>query len=202
MLTANPPNLGGALETARRTIRDTNRAAEVVTRLRALFSGKIARSPNVDLNKLASEVLTLLSSDLQRNRVFVQTRFAQDLPTITADRIQLQQVILNLVRNACDAMSNVDERKRQAVIHTAREGHERVRLSVEDCGIGFEADTAERLFEAFYTTKNSGMGIGLSLSRSIIESHYGRLWAERRDGGGATFTFSIPIASLEGPSLG
>jgi len=201
MLTADPPNANGALETARRIIRDSNRAAEVVARLRALFSGKVARNQLVDLNEVTSEVLSLLASDLQRNGVFVQTRFADDLPTITADRVQLQQVILNLLRNACDAMTHVDDRRRQAVIHTTREGHEHVRLSVRDCGVGFEAENAERLFEAFYTTKQSGMGIGLSLSRSIIESHSGRLWAERHEDGGATFSFSIPISSGESSSV-
>ena len=195
MLTADPPNPTGALETARRIIRDSKRAADVVARLRALFSGKIARKPDVDLNDVASEVLALLASDLQRNRVLVQTRFAQDLPTISADRVQLQQVVLNLVRNACDALTQVDDRQRHAIIETARDGQDRVRLSVRDRGIGFDADNAERLFEAFYTTKHSGMGIGLSLSRSIIEGHQGQLWAEGRDGGGASFSFSLPIST-------
>jgi PAS domain S-box-containing protein len=199
MLSNASPNLPGALETARRMIRDSNRAAEVISRLRALFSGKVVRVPQVDLNEVASEVLTLLASDLHRNRVLVQTHLSQDLPSITADRIQLQQVILNLVRNAAEAMSNVDDRQRQAVIETARDGHEHVRLSVRDAGVGFEAENAERLFEAFYTTKDNGMGIGLSLSRSIIESHQGRMWAERRDEGGAIFSFSIPIDSSENP---
>jgi len=199
MLTADPPNLAGALETARRTIRDSSRAADVVARLRALFAGKIVRHHDVDLNELVSEVLALLSSDLQRSRAIVQTRLAKDLPMINADRVQLQQVILNLVRNACEAMSNVEDRQRQAVIETTRDGDECVRLNVQDRGVGFDAETGERLFEAFYTTKHSGMGIGLSLSRSIIEGHQGKLWAERREGGGAAFSFTIPIVS-QGPT--
>ena len=195
MLTADTLDVAGALENARRTIRDSDRAAEVVSRLRSLFSGRTARSSGVDLNEAAAEVVTLLSSDLQRNGVLVQTSFAEDLPLITADRVQLQQVILNLLRNASDAMSNVDDRQRLAVISTGRDGPDRVRLSVSDSGIGFDAQNAQRLFQAFYTTKEGGMGMGLSVSRSIIESHYGRLWAECPDGTGATFAFSIPVMS-------
>jgi C4-dicarboxylate-specific signal transduction histidine kinase len=196
MLTADPPNVAGALETVRRTIRDSNRAAEVVSRLRALFSGRTAKTVGLDLNEAAAEVLTLMSSDLQRGRVQVQTNFAPDLPRITADRVQLQQVILNLLRNASDAMSSIDDRQRLALIETQREGDDAVRLSVRDCGVGFDTENAEQMFQAFYSTKNSGMGIGLSVSRSIIESHRGRIWAESRDGGGATFAFSIPVEGV------
>jgi PAS domain S-box-containing protein len=196
MLTADPPNVAGALETVRRTIRDSNRAAEVVSRLRALFSGRTMKAEGLDLNEAAAEVLTLVASDLQRGRVQVQTNFAPDLPRITADRVQLQQVILNLLRNATDAMSNIDDRTRSLVIETRREGDQGVRLSVQDCGVGFPAENAERMFQAFYSTKNSGMGIGLSVSRSIIESHRGQIWAESRDGGGATFAFYIPVEGV------
>jgi len=194
MLTADPPNLAGALETVRRTIRDANRAAEVVARLRALFSGKTERSAGVDLNEATSEVLTLMASDLQRNRVQVQTNLASELPRITADRVQLQQVILNLVRNASDAMSSVEDRPRVAVVETSRDGAEAVRLSVRDCGVGFAPANAEQMFQAFYSTKDSGMGMGLSVSRSIIESHKGRIWAEPGEHGGAAFAFSIPVS--------
>ena len=111
---------------------------------------------------------------------------------VTGDRVQLQQVILNLLLNASDAMSGVDDRPRQLVIRTERDEGDRVRLSVQDAGVGFDPQSVDRLFEAFYTTKSSGMGIGLSVSRSIIESHHGRLWAAPNDGPGATFSFSIP----------
>jgi PAS domain S-box-containing protein len=192
MLSADPPNITGALEIAHRNIRDSRRAAEVIARLRALFSRNATRSPDIDLNEAAVEVVTLLSSDLQRNRVIVQTELATDLPKVTADRIQLQQVILNLLRNACDAMSDVHDRQRLAVIRTMRDGDGRVQLTVQDNGAGFELESAEAMFEAFYTTKSTGMGIGLSVSRTIIESHNGRLWAER-NAGGATFGFQIPV---------
>ena len=115
-----------------------------------------------------------------------------ELPPVQGDRVQLQQVILNLFLNASDAMSGVDDRPRQLVIRTERDEEDRVRLSVRDTGVGFEPQWVDRLFDAFYTTKCSGMGIGLSVSRSIIESHKGRLWATPNDGPGATFAFSIP----------
>jgi signal transduction histidine kinase len=122
----------------------------------------------------------------------LRTELADDLPLITANRVQLQQVILNLLRNASDAMADVDDGRRQLLIRTARDDGDRVRLTVQDVGVGLEAHVIDKLFQAFYTTKSSGMGIGLSVSRSIIEKHGGRLWAEPNDGPGATFAFSIP----------
>jgi signal transduction histidine kinase len=192
MLAADPPNVDGALETARRTIRDGNRASDVITRLRALFSKKDVTTEPVDLNEATREVITLLRSELQRSRVILGTELADDLPPVTGDRVQLQQVILNLLRNASDAMSSVDDRPRKLVMRTERDEDDRVRLTVQDTGVGFEPQAVGRLFDSFYTTKNGGMGIGLSVSRSIIESHRGRLWAAPNDGPGATFSFSIP----------
>jgi PAS domain S-box-containing protein len=205
MLDADPPNVDGARETVRRTIRDGNRASDVIKRLRALFGKKDATTESLDLNEVTREVIALSLSELQRNRVILRPEFTDDLPPVTGDRIQLQQVILNLLRNASDAMSNVDDRPRQLVIRTERDESDRVRLCVQDAGVGFEPQDMGRLFEAFYTTKSGGMGIGLSVSRSIIESHQGRLCATPNDGPGATFSFSIPRAS-EGvtgtPSIG
>ena len=196
MLDASPPNVDGARETARRTIRDGNRASDVVTRLRALFTKKEFTLESVDLNAATREVIALSSSDLQRNRVVVQSQLAADLPTITGDRIQLQQVILNLLRNACDAMIGVLDRPRQLLIRTENEDGNRVRLTVRDVGVGFDRREMETLFNAFYTTKGDGMGIGLSISRSIVERHHGRLWGEPNDDGpGATFCFSIPTVA-------
>jgi signal transduction histidine kinase len=192
MLDANPPNLEGARETARRTIRDGNRASDVITRLRALFRKEEFTLELLDLNEVTREVIALSLSDLQRNRVALHTEFAADLPIITGDRIQLQQVILNLLRNAADAMTSVDDRPRQLLITTEREEADRVRVSVRDAGVGIDRQSMNKLFEAFHTTKHDGMGIGLSVSRSIIERHDGRLWAEPNDGPGATFSFSIP----------
>jgi C4-dicarboxylate-specific signal transduction histidine kinase len=195
MLAADPPNVDGARETARRTIRDGNRASEVITRLRALYGRKDATIESVDLNEATREVLALSLSELQRNRILVQQELADGLPLVAGNRVQLQQVILNLLRNASDAMSAVDDRPRQLLIRTDGDEDDHVRLIVKDAGVGFAPQAADRLFESFYTTKNDGMGIGLSVSRSIIESHHGRLWATPNSGPGATFSFSIPRAS-------
>jgi signal transduction histidine kinase len=192
MLDTIPPDVVGARETARRTIRDGNRASDVITRLRSLFSKKDFTLEPLDLNEAAREVIALSLSELQRNRVVVQSEFADDLPSITGDRVQLQQVLLNLLRNASDAMADVDDRPRQLLIRTESDGRDYVRVTVRDAGIGIEPQGMDKLFEAFYTTKTGGMGIGLSVSRAIVERHRGRLWAEPNDGPGATFAFSIP----------
>ncbi len=194
MLAADPPDVEGAQETARRTIRDGNRASEVVSRLRALFGRKDTTRESVDLNDATGEVMALSLSELQRNRVMVRTELANDLPPVMGDRVQLQQVILNLFLNASDAMSSVDDRPRHLVIRTERDEGDRVRLTVQDAGIGLDPDHVKDLFQPFYTTKSGGMGIGLSVSRSIVESHHGRLLATPNDGPGASFSFSIPCA--------
>jgi len=192
MLDADAPNVDGARETVRRTIRDANRASEVVTRLRALFSNRDTTIESVDLNEATREVIALLLGELQRNQVIVRPELADDLPPVSADRVQLQQVILNLLRNASEAMSDVDDRPRELVVRTAADQGDRVRLTVQDAGVGFEPHGVDKLFESFYTTKSGGMGIGLSVSRSIVERHHGRIWAAANDGPGATFSFSIP----------
>src|SRR3954452_14378145 len=145
------------------------------------------------------EVIALSSSELQRSQVGVRAELADDLPSITGDRVQLQQVILNLLRNASEAMDGIDDRPRRVVVRTARSELDDVRLSVEDVGVGLDMVEVDRLFEAFYTTKTDGMGIGLSVSRSIVESHGGRLWATPNDGPGITQALSIPSATDDGP---
>ncbi|HET6842858.1 MAG TPA: PAS domain-containing protein [Candidatus Angelobacter sp.] len=195
MLTLDPPNVDGARETARRTIRDGNRASDVITRLRALFSKKDTIAERVDLNDATREVIALSLSELQRGRVILSYELADDLPLVTGDRIQLQQVILNLLWNGSDAMNTVHDRPRKLLIRTERDEGDRALLSVKDAGIGFDPQSMDKLFQAFYTTKNDGMGIGLSVSRSIVEQHQGRLWATLNDGPGATFSFSIPCSA-------
>jgi signal transduction histidine kinase len=192
MLTAGTPNVEGALETARRTIRDGQRASEVIARLRALFTKRDSTRELVDLNEATREVIALALNELQRNRVSLRPELADDLPLVTGDRVQLQQVILNLLRNASESMNGVGDRPRQLLIKTERDEGHHVRLSVQDAGVGLEPDAINRLFESFYTTKSDGMGMGLSVSRSIIENHQGRLWATPNHGPGATFSFSIP----------
>ena len=195
MLAADPPNVDGARETARRTIRDGNRASEVIKRLRALFSKKAPNTEPVDLSEATREVIALSLSELQRSQAILRTELADDLPPVTGDRVQLQQVILNLLLNALDAMSGVADRPRQLLIRTAQDAGNCVCVAVEDAGVGFEPQVVDKLFQPFYTTKNGGMGIGLSVSRSIIENHHGRLWATANEDRGATFSFSIPRSS-------
>ena len=193
MLDADPPNVAGARETARRMIRDGNRAAQVVARLRALFANTDSVAcDDVDLNDATREVLALTQTELRGNRVVVRTGFGDNLAHVTGDRIQLQQVIVNLLRNASEAMSDVQDRPRELLIRTEADGADHVRLSVHDTGPGLPDDVMERLFDAFFTTKTSGMGIGLAISRSIVETHQGRLWAINDPGGGAIFYLSLP----------
>ncbi len=169
-----------------------NRASEIIARLRTLFSKKEAAAESVELNEAAREVLALSSDELQRNHVILRREFANDIPRTTGDRVQLQQVILNLLRNASDAMSGVEDRPRVLVIRTEKDEGDGVRLTVRDSGVGKPPQDMERLFDDFYTTKSDGIGMGLSVSRSIIESHGGRLWATPNDGPRAKFSFSIP----------
>ena len=192
MLAAEPPNIEGARETVRRTIRDGNRASEVITRLRDLFRGRDLVVESVDLTETTQEVIALTLSELQRSRVILRPELDDKLPAVLADRVQLQQVILNLLRNASDAMVDIEDRSRELLIKTEPDGDDHVRLTVKDVGGGFVPQDMDKLFEAFHTTKKEGMGIGLSVSRSIIERHNGRLWATLNDGPGATFSFSIP----------
>jgi PAS domain S-box-containing protein len=192
MLMSDPQDLDGAQEAVRRTMRDGNRASDVVVRLRALFDRKESVLEAVDVNEAVREVLSLSRAELQRSGVTVRTELADNLQCVTADRVQLQQVVLNLLRNASDAMSTIDDRPKDLLIRTEREVSDGVRLSVRDAGVGFEPQSADKLFEAFYSTKNDGMGVGLAVSRSIIENHQGRLWAVLNDGPGATFSFSLP----------
>jgi PAS domain S-box-containing protein len=191
-LSADPPNIQGAREAAQRLIRDGNRASEVIARLRTLFTKKETTIDPVDLNEATREIIALSMSELQRDRVILRQELADDLPLVAGDRVQLQQVILNLLRNASDALSGIDDRPRELAIRTERDEGDGVRLTVKDTGVGIAPLDMERLFDAFYTTKSDGMGMGLSVSRSIIESHHGRLWVESNDGPGAAFSFSLP----------
>jgi signal transduction histidine kinase len=194
-LAMDPPNVERARKAVQRTVQDGNRAADVITRLRALFKKKDTTTESVQLNEIAREVIALSFGELRRSRVIVKSELADDLPPVFGDRVQLQQVILNLLLNARDAMAGVHDRPRQLLISCVRDADDRIRLSVRDAGVGFASQQAlEKLFEPFYSTKSGGMGIGLAISRSIVESHHGKLWATRNEGHGATFTFSIPRA--------
>ena len=196
MLASSPPNIVGASETAQRMIRDGNRAADVIARLRAMIAKRdtTALEP-VDLNEAAREVVALSRNELQRNGVILQWELSEDLPLVAGDRVQLQQVILNLLLNALDALANVYERAREITIRTHREDGEQILLAVRDTGVGIDTARAEAVFDSFYTTKTNGMGIGLSVSRAIIDGHHGRLWCSQNEGPGTTFLFTLPCAS-------
>lgn len=200
MLAAAPPNVDGACETARRTIRDANRASDVITRLRAMFTKKnLAREP-VDLNEAVREVLALAQRELQRGQVVLCPELADDLPSVVGDRVQLQQVMLNLLLNAAAAMSEVDDHPRTLSIKTECENGDSARVTMCDVGVGLDRQAMEQLFQPFYSTKAAGMGLGLSVSRSIIEGHHGRLWASPNEHGpGAVFCFVLPRFGASGP---
>ena len=193
MLAGTPRNLDGAQEAVRRILRDGRRASEIIARLRDLFGRKPPASEPIDLNEATQEVIALSHDEIEKSRVAVRTELAENLPRVMADRVQIQQVVLNLLRNALDAMSTVQHRPRDLLLRTEREEGDSVRLSVKDSGVGFEPHAIDRLFEAFYSTKREGMGVGLAVSRSIIENHDGRLWATLNDGPGSTFSFSVPV---------
>jgi PAS domain S-box-containing protein len=194
MLAADPPNVAGAAEASRRIVRDADRAAEVIRRLRAMFQARPTATEIADLNEVALEVIGLSRSELQRRGAALQTQLANDLPSVRIDRVQLQQVILNLLVNAADAMTDVADRPRTILLRTVA-FEDGVRLDVRDGGVGLEPAAAVRLFDAFFTTKPQGMGVGLSISRSIVERLDGRIWAAANaDGPGATFSFSLPGA--------
>jgi signal transduction histidine kinase len=201
MLAADPPNIDGARETARRTIRDGNRAADVTARLRALFSNRTISKVPLDLNDAIIEVIALFSGELHRGKAVLTTELCSNLAPVMGDRVQLQQVIMNLLRNAVEAMGAVDDRPRHLLIRTEPGDAGHVLLLVSDAGIGLDNHDIERLFEPFRSTKHSGMGIGLSISRTIVEAHNGRLWATGNPDHGATFSFSLPCVSKNGTSI-
>jgi PAS domain S-box-containing protein len=185
------PNLNEAREAIRRIIRDGNRAGDVVSRMRALFKKARTAQERLDINDAIEEVVILTQSEVRRNKVSLRTELAADLPPVMGDRVQLQQVLMNLILNGIEAVSTVEDRQRDLVIRTRRSEGGEVLVAVQDSGIGFDPMSAERIFDAFHTTKPGGLGMGLSISRSIVESHGGRLWAVLNDGPGATFQFTL-----------
>src|SRR6266850_464330 len=188
-LTRDPPNLDEARECLRRIIRDGNRASDVIARLRALVKKSAPAKVRLDLSDMIQEVLAMINPEARRHRVSVRTDLAAGVPPVRGDRVQLQQVILNLVMNGIEAMQAVTDRPRELRIRSQPDESGAVLVAVQDAGIGLDPPSLARLFEAFYTTKPEGMGMGLAISRSIIEAHGGRLWATPNDGHGATFQF-------------
>ena len=191
-LARHPPDLQSAKQALDRIIRDCNRASNVVARIRGLVKHQPARNDPVDLNEAVHEVLALVRNEMQRNGVSLRAQLADGLPHVRGDRVQLQQVILNLVVNAIEAMSAIDDRPRELVISSRGDESRGVIIAVRDSGSGLEAADTDQLFEAFYTTKPDGIGMGLAISRSILEAHGGRLWALPNVPHGAVFQFLLP----------
>jgi len=174
-------------------IDDGNRASEVIRRVRALAKKTDIEKVSLDLNNVVKEVITLVQRELSSHSVLLRKELAPTLPMILGDRVQLQQVIINLVMNGIEAMEPVMDRPRELVIRSGQDETRRVFVSVTDCGVGISAENANRLFNAFFTTKSSGLGMGLSICRSIIEAHGGRLSVSGNEGPGATFQFVLPL---------
>ena len=187
------PNLDEARGTVRSIIKDGSRAGEVIQRVRGLVNKTAGQKAPLHLNEVVDEVITLVQHELFSHRVLLRLELAPALPLVLADRIQLQQVILNLVVNGIEAMQAVTDRPRELVIQTHQDETHQIQLTVKDCGIGIAADNADRLFDAFFSTKSSGMGMGLSICRSIVDAHGGRLSASGNVGPGATFQFTLPL---------
>jgi signal transduction histidine kinase len=192
-LTRSQPDLEEARDAVQRIIRDGNRASEVISRIRGLLKRTATNKVPLDINEVIQETVALAQNEARRRRVSLQTNLAANLAPVLGDRVQLQQVILNLMMNGIEAMNSVSDGSRQLLIKTQGAESDQVLISVTDFGIGLDSKHAERLFEAFFTTKTEGMGMGLSISRSIIDAHGGRLWATPNAGSGATFQFTLPI---------
>jgi C4-dicarboxylate-specific signal transduction histidine kinase len=186
------PNLDEARRNVDMIIKDGHRAGEVIRRVRALLKKTDSQQAPLDINDVVNEVIALVQREVFSHRVILRTELAPALPAVLADRVQLQQVLINLVINGIEAMQDVTDRPRELVIRSHQEDAEQVVVSVKDCGVGISADNADQLFNAFFTTKSGGMGMGLSICRSIIEAHGGRLSASGNVGPGATFRFALP----------
>jgi PAS domain S-box-containing protein len=193
-LGAQPPDLEEVRQTLGCIVRDGMRAGDVIGRIRALIEKAPPRKEDLEINEAVLEVIALTRAEVLKSGVSVRTQLAEGLPVIRADRVQLQQVILNLIINAVEAMSGVGEGARELLISTGRDASNGVLISLRDSGPGLDPKSLDRLFEAFYTTKAQGMGLGLAISRSIIEAHGGRLRASANVPRGAVFQFTVPAS--------
>ena len=191
-LAGETPNLEEARDAARRIVRDGKRAGEVIARIRALAKRAETPQEKLDLNDTIRDVLVLVGDEAKRQGVNVRMQCADDLSPVSGDRVQVQQVVLNLVMNGIEAMSSVEGRARELVLTTRNLEPDQVQVTVEDAGSGLDPTALDKLFAPFYTTKPTGMGMGLSICRSILQSHGGRLWATAKDSPGALFHFTLP----------
>jgi len=191
-LTRDQPDLEEAREASLRVVKDATRAAEIIDRIRLLFKKVSPQRELVDVNEVIREMIALLRNQATRYSISVRTDLAADIPRIMGDRVQLQQVLMNLIVNSIDAMKEADG-TRNLVIKSQQADNEHVMLSVIDTGVGLPPQQADQIFNAFFTTKIQGTGMGLRISRSIVESHGGRLWAADNSPRGASFHFTLPI---------
>ncbi len=192
-LAAQPPDLEEARHALTRIVRDGNRASDVISRVRTLVKKAPPRKESLDINETIREVMALTKSELHRNKINLVTHLSGGLPVVSADRVQVQQVVINLIVNAVDAMSSVRDRPRTLMVSSGRGDSNDVDVEVRDTGPGLNPEDHDRLFQSFYTTKADGMGMGLAISRSIIEAHGGRLSAEPNQPQGAVFRFTLPV---------
>jgi PAS domain S-box-containing protein len=190
-LASEEPNLDEARDTARRIIRDGNRAGEVINRIRALLRKTDAEKARLDINQTIREVVTLTRNEAAGKGVAIRMELAAGLPPVLGDRVQLQQVILNLIMNGIEATASVLGRPRELLIYSRQHESDKALVAVQDSGVGLGGQDLERIFDAFHTTKSQGLGMGLAISRSIVEDHGGQLWAAPNDGPGATFQFTL-----------
>lgn len=191
-LGAQPPETTKVRKALRSIVADGQRASEVIGRIRALMSRQPPQAEWMNVNDAIRDVVALAQQELRRNGVVLQTLLAEDLPRVHADKVQVQQVLLNLMANGMDATSGAADGPRELVVGSAKDGASGVRVTVRDNGVGLDAESADRLFDAFYTTKVGSIGMGLAISRSIIESHGGRIWANSNTPRGAVFEFTLP----------
>src|SRR3984957_7235880 len=193
-LACDTPNIEEARAAAMRIVKDVKRTAEIMTRIRQLFKKGSSQREVVDVNEIIREMIVLLHGEITRYNILVGTDLTADIPQVTADRVQLQQVLMNLMINGIEAMKDAD-RTRELAIKSRRADTDQVLVSVNDTGIGLPRKQMEKIFNAFFTTKPHGTGMGLRISRSIIESHGGKLWAADNSPRGASFNFTLPIKS-------
>jgi signal transduction histidine kinase len=193
------PDLGAARRSVEWVIDDSNRANEVIRRVRSLAKKTDLERVPLDINHVVNEVMALVQRELTSRQALLRMELAPALPMILGDRIQLQQVIINLVMNGAEAMQSVTDRPRELVIRSRQDETQQVFVGVTDSGVGISAEDADRLFNPFFTTKSSGMGMGLSICRSIIEAHRGRLWVKANIPHGATFQFTLPVNAETAP---
>lgn len=188
-----PPNLDEARQAVARLVKDANRASEIIAQVRTLTKGSPPQKDWLAINEIILATVSLIDNEILQNHVSLRTDLSDDVPLVEGDRVQLQQVILNLILNALEAMNRIPEGQRVLIVSSARNDAKSVLIKVQDSGAGLAPEKFDRLFNAFYTTKPDGMGMGLAISRSIVEAHGGRIWATPNSPRGAVFQFILPI---------